>query len=82
MRSLMPSLTAQAAFTEFSGMKATSGLPFAPKIQTFSTQVAAQKSTVRLFWGEPQKPLYASTVSMWLKFSQLFFSRPIELKLC
>lgn len=36
----------QAAFTEFSGMKATSGLPFAKKAQTFSSQIAAQKSTV------------------------------------
>ena len=40
----MPHL--QAAFTEFSGMKAANALPLTPRTQTFSSQVAAQKSTV------------------------------------
>jgi glyceraldehyde-3-phosphate dehydrogenase (NADP+) (phosphorylating) len=34
-----------AAFGEFSGLKATGGLPFAPKTQSFSAHAAAQSST-------------------------------------
>lgn len=37
---------AQAAFSDFSGLKAASGMPFAPKVQGFSAQVSAQSSSV------------------------------------
>ena len=43
---LMRLVSVQAAFTEFSGMKAANALPLTPKTRTFSSQVAAQKSTV------------------------------------
>ena len=44
----------QAAFTEFSGLKAAQGPLFAPKTASFSSQVAAQQSSVsppaQCFW--------------------------------